>query len=150
MYLVEFDKRPNEDTGRGHTHSPCEVLITNLTMMDMKDNNQLLQAVKDISGQWYLLCKRLKVEESKISQLKESSDSIVSKMTDCLEAYIKSARASWEEVVVVVAKFPFSNPYLAREIAKDNLKGFNKEKVLEALQDDVHVCIRIHSDYVIL
>ena len=112
-------------------------------MIDIKDKVRLWQAVKDISGDWKSLCESLKVGKSKLSELKNSFDGVVNKMADCLEAYINSARASWEEVVVVVAKFPISNPRLAREIANNNLKGSSKEKVLKALRDDA--CA--HSDY---
>ena len=110
------------------------------------DIRLLLRAVKAI-GEWDLLCTYLKVDDGVLSPLKKSSrDTEILKKTECLNAYIKSAKASWEEVVIVVAQYPISNIGIAQEIAKHNLKGINKDKILNSLDkcksaDDINITI---------
>lgn len=103
----------------------------------------LLQAVKDI-GDWFMLCKSLKVEESKLNLLKESSrDTEITKKTECLEAYINSGRASWEEVTKVVAQYPIANPRVAKKIANNYLEGVNKDKILKSLEECTATALNI-------
>ena len=69
-------------------------------------------------GDWQGLCLNLNIESHVREQIKFSSQQDVTKKHDCLEAFIKSGRASWSKVVEAVQKFPISNGKLAAEIAK--------------------------------
>lgn len=84
------------------------------------------------------------VDESKLNVLKESSTATeITKTTECLQAYINNGKASWEEVVTVVARYPISNLRVAKEIANNNLEGVNKDKILKSLEACIPAALNI-------
>ena len=50
------------------------------------------------------------------------------KMTECLQAYINLGEACWEQVVNVVADYPFYNTWLDKDIARDYIHGVGYSK----------------------
>ena len=68
-------------------------------------------------GDWESLCENLGVEKAVINELRSSSMENGKKKSRCLEAYIDTDEACWEQVVEVVADYPFHKRKLAREIA---------------------------------
>ena len=77
---------------------------------------ELEKAVAEI-GNWKSLCEYLEVPKPVINRLLFSSEQDERKKSECLEAYFNSGKACWEDVVKVVANYPFYNKKLAMEIA---------------------------------
>ena len=73
-------------------------------------------AVEEI-GDWESLCENLEVPKPVMNSLHFSSEHPQRKKRECLQAYIDSGEACWEEVVKVVANNPFYNKRLAKKIA---------------------------------
>ena len=69
-------------------------------------------------GDWETLCENLGVEKAVINRLRNmiDTDSTIKKRR-CLEAYLDTGRACWEQVVKVLADYPFYNARLANNIA---------------------------------
>ena len=70
-------------------------------------------------GDWETLCENLGVPKAVINALRSSSMENGIKKSRCLEAYLNTGEACWEDVVEVVADHPFHNKRLARKIATD-------------------------------
>ena len=68
-------------------------------------------------GDWETLCENLGVPNAVINELRSSSMENGIKKSRCLEAYLNTGEACWEEVVEVVADHPFYNKKLAWKIA---------------------------------
>ena len=68
-------------------------------------------------GDWETLCENLGVPKAVTNELRSSSMENGKKKSRCLEAYLNTGEACWEQVVKVVAEFPFLNKRLARQIA---------------------------------
>ena len=68
-------------------------------------------------GNWKSLCENLGVLKEVMNSLDYSSEHHQRKKRECLQAYIDSGEACWEEVVNVVASDPFHNKRLAKKIA---------------------------------
>ena len=82
----------------------------------ISDEQELGKAVAEI-GDWETLCKNLGVEKAVINALRNMVDTESTiKKSRCLEAYLNTGRACWEQVVKVVADHPFYNARLARNI----------------------------------
>ena len=124
--------------------TPCKIHIINPTVII--DIQQLEQAVEEI-GNWSTLCKNLNVNKGILDNLKFERDAGTSKKSTCLQAYINSAKASWEEVAIVVAKGPFYNNLQAQDIAKKNLKGENMDKIMKSLKTCSAEDLQIAIDY---
>ena len=84
--------------------------------IDISKKRELEKAVAEI-GDWETLCENLGVPKAVISGLRFSDMQIGRKKSECLEAYLDTDNACWEQVVKVVAEFPFHNKRLARQIA---------------------------------
>ena len=68
-------------------------------------------------GNWKSFCENLGVPKEVMNSLDYSSEHHQRKKRECLQAYINLGKACWEEVVKVVADYPFLNKRLADEIA---------------------------------
>ena len=79
-------------------------------------------------GDWEVLCGNLEVHRAVLSDLCSmvNTENIVKKRR-CLEAYINTGKACWEQVEKVVADHPFHNARLAEEIAHDHMHGVEDE-----------------------
>ena len=84
--------------------------------IDISKKQELEKAVAEI-GDWETLCENLGVPKSVISTLRFSDKQTGRKKSECLEAYLDTDKACWEQVVKVIAEFPFLNKRLARQIA---------------------------------
>ena len=73
-------------------------------------------AVAEI-GDWESLCENLGVPKPMMNRLRFSNKQDERKKSECLQAYIDTGEACWEEVVKVVANHPFYNKRLAKKIA---------------------------------
>ena len=83
----------------------------------ISNKQELGKAVAEI-GDWETLCENLGVEKAVINALHYVIDPDNKiKKSRCLEAYLNTGRACWEQVVKVVADHPFYNAKLARSIA---------------------------------
>ena len=78
---------------------------------------ELDKAVAEI-GDWEALCEYLGVHKAVLTSLCDmiNTDNTVKKHR-CLKAYINTAKTCWEQVVEVIADYPFYNARLAEEIA---------------------------------
>ena len=83
----------------------------------ISNKQELGKAVAEI-GDWEALCENLGVEKAVINRLRNmiDTDSTIKKRR-CLEAYLDTGRACWEQVVKVLADYPFYNARLANNIA---------------------------------
>ena len=57
------------------------------------------------------------------------------KKDECLQSYFNSDKGSWEEVVIAVARSPFTNKRLAKTIAEKHLHSPNKDIILTTLSN---------------
>ena len=71
-------------------------------------------------GDWESLCENLGVPKAVLNELRFSDKQRGRKKSGCLEAYLDTDNACWEQVVKVVADHPFHNKRLARKIATDH------------------------------
>ena len=73
-----------------------------------------------------------------INELHFSDKQTGRKKNECLEAYLDADSACWEQVVKVVAEFPFLNKRLARQIA-------NKQNVdySSVVKDELYIVLNI-------
>ena len=78
--------------------------------------NELYQAVAKV-GDWTGLCLNLVVDEAKMNELKYSASVHEHKKQECLQAYLNTGEANWENVIQAVAAYPICNVKLAKEIA---------------------------------
>ena len=83
----------------------------------ISNKQELGRAVAEI-GDWETLCENLGVEKAVINRLRNliDTDSTIKK-SRCLEAFLNTGGACWEQVVKVVADYPFYNARLASNIA---------------------------------
>lgn len=81
-------------------------------------------------GDWETLCENLHVPIAKINELISSSMENGKKKSRCLQAYLDTDEACWEEVVEVVADYPFYKRKLAREIADNHGVHFSSREEL--------------------
>ena len=68
-------------------------------------------------GNWEALCSYLGVPEAKIDELVHEHLENTVKKQRCLAAYVDQGNACWEEVIKVVAGYPFYKKLLAEQIA---------------------------------
>lgn len=82
------------------------------------NKQELEKAVAEI-GNWKALCENLRVNKAMLEKLHymRDTDSTIKK-SECLEAYFNTGKACWEQVVEVVADYPFFNRRIAKKIAK--------------------------------
>lgn len=84
----------------------------------IQDKQKLAKAVEDI-GDWETLCENLGVPKRVLSGLNNMIDTYYEKKKQlCLKAYLDTDRACWEQVVKVVADYPFYKIRLSKEIAR--------------------------------
>ena len=89
---------------------------------------ELEKAVAEI-GDWEVLCEYLGVDRAILSNLRHMINTeITGKKRRCLEAYINTGKACWEQVAKVVADYPFNNAKIAKEIAHEHLHGVGYSK----------------------
>ena len=81
---------------------------------------QDLERVLADIGDWELLCENLGVPVPLLNQLHFDSIPTGVKKSRCLEAYLNTRTACWEQVVNVVADYPFYNQRLAKMIAVEH------------------------------
>ena len=83
----------------------------------ISSKQELEKAVAEI-GNWEAMCERLGVHKAVLNGLRNIIDTDGTiKKSRCLEAYLNMGNACWEQVVKVVADYPFYNLKLAKEIA---------------------------------
>ena len=102
------------------------------SLTTIQDINNLRQAVANI-GNWQGLCENLDVDEGIVDILMFSNDQPVIKKSNCLKAYFDKGGATWEEVILAVAKYPLKKVHLAMYIAFTYLQEPNLTKILEVL-----------------
>ena len=84
---------------------------------------QDLERVLAEIGDWEVLGENLGVPVPLLNQLRIDSIPTEVKKSRCLKAYLNTRIACWEEVVKVVADYPFYNWKLAKMIAgKENVR----------------------------
>ena len=89
---------------------------------------ELEKAVAEI-GDWEALCENLGVDRATLSDLRHMINTKnTEKKRRCLQAYIDTDKACWEQVVKVVADHPFNNARIANKIAHDYLHGVGYAK----------------------
>ena len=81
-------------------------------------------------GDWEALCKYLGVHRAVLTSLRSmiNTENRVKKRR-CLEAYIDTGKACWEQVAKVIADYPFYNGRLAEEIANMYDVGYSKDEL---------------------
>ena len=82
---------------------------------------ELEKAVAEI-GDWEALCEYLGVDRATLSDLRHTENT--KKKRRCLQAYIDTDKACWEQVVKIVADYPFNNARIANKIAHDYLHAW--------------------------
>ena len=83
---------------------------------NISDKQELGKAVAEIED-WEGLCENLGVSKAVLNTFGNKMDTDSVKKRKCLEAYLTTGKACWEQVVKVVADFPFFNVRLANKIA---------------------------------
>ena len=80
-------------------------------------------------GDWEALCENLGVHKAVLSNLRDmiNTENTIKKRR-CLQAYINTGKAYWEQVVEVIADDPFYNARLAEEIANMHVVGSCKDE----------------------
>ena len=81
---------------------------------NISDKQELGKAVAEIED-WEGLCENLGVSKAVLNTFGNKMDTV--KKRKCLEAYLNTGKACWEQVVKVVADHPFYNVRLANKIA---------------------------------
>ena len=115
-----------------HNSLSKESKITTPTKID--DSYYLFHALEKI-GNWWNLCKNLRVDQGIMERLKFSKDDEVIKMTNCLDAYVNSDEASWEDVAIAVVRPPIKNKKVARDIANKYLsETVNYETIMKKIE----------------
>ena len=94
----------------------CFVSLATGHCQSISKKQELEKAVAEI-GDWETLCENLGAPKAVINELRSSSMQDGKKKSRCLEAYIDTDEACWEQVVEVIADHPFRNKRLARQIA---------------------------------
>ena len=81
-------------------------------------------------GDWEALCGNLGVPKAVLSDLRNTinTDNTIKKRR-CLEAYLNTGNACWEQAVKVVDDYPFYNARLAKEIAHMHGLGNSKDEL---------------------
>ena len=80
-------------------------------------------------GDWEALCENLGVHKAVLSDLRSTMNTDnTKKKRRCLEAYINTGKACWEQIVEVIADYPFYNARLAEEIANMHVVGSCKDE----------------------
>lgn len=97
----------------------CFVLLAAGGCQSISKKRELEKAVAEI-GDWEPLCENLGTPKAVINELRSSSMQDGKKKSRCLEAYVDTDEACWEQVVKVVADYPFHNKRLARQIADNH------------------------------
>ena len=100
----------------------------------IQDIKKLREAILEPIGSWQMLCESLGVKEGIIDEIRYSVEQPVIKKSNCLAAYYKNGEATWEEVILAVARYPLNNLNLAKKLAHDHLEDGNLEIILEILQ----------------
>ena len=85
----------------------CNVILT---------KQDLLRELASIAD-WETLCENLLVPDAVLSTLRPMSLPNEMKKKRCLEAYLNTDNACWEQLVKVVADHPFYNEKLSKKIA---------------------------------
>ena len=65
-----------------------------------------------------------------MNRLKNERFTEFQKKDGCLQSYVDSDEASWEEVVIAVARHPFNNKRLAKNIAEKHLHSPNNHTII--------------------
>ena len=81
-------------------------------------------------GDWEALCEYLGVHRAVLISLCSmiNTENRVKKHR-CLEVYIDTGKACWEQVANVIADYPFYNGRLAEEIANMYVVGYSKDEL---------------------
>ena len=81
-------------------------------------------------GNWEALCRNLGVRNAVLNNLRYmiNVENTVKK-SRCLEAYLKTGKACWEQVVKVIREQPFFNARLANQIANMHVVGYSKDEL---------------------
>ena len=95
----------------------CVIYTAAVSCHTISSKQELEKAVAEI-GNWEILCEHLGVHKAVLTGLRNIIDTDPTiKKSRCLEAYLNMGNACWEQVVKVVADYPFYNLRLAKEIA---------------------------------
>ena len=95
----------------------CAIYTAAGSCHTISSKQELENAVAEI-GNWEILCEHLGVHNAVLNALRNIIDTDGTiKKSRCLEAYLNMGNACWEQVVKVVADYPFYNFRLAKEIA---------------------------------
>ena len=102
-------------------------------LTEVKHFNNLRWSLQAIN-QWPSLCRNLNMNEAVVDRIMNERHTEQTKKDECLKSYLNSNKAYWEEVIVAVARPPFSNKQLAETIAKEHLKHSpNKDMILNMI-----------------
>ena len=86
-------------------------------------------------GDWQSLCRNLNVNEGAMNSIMNERYKEQHKKDDCLQSYINSDKAYWEEVVIAVARPPFRDKILAKMIAEKHLEHSpSKDKIMAMIE----------------
>ena len=98
--------------------------LTAVSCHSINNIQQLEMEVKEI-GDWEALCRQLQISKTILDNLHSANMNSEAKKTACLVAYLSTDKACWEDVVKVVAAYPFHNKRLARKIADTHGVKYN-------------------------
>ena len=98
--------------------------LTAVSYHSINNMQELEMQVKEI-GDWEALCRQLQLSKTILDSLQSASMNSEAKKTACLVAYLSTGKACWEDVVKVVAAYPFHNNRLARKIADTHGVEYN-------------------------
>ena len=105
-----------------------------VNLTEIKDYRVLRQSVEKI-GEWQSLCENLDLDETEMSRIKNEELRPHLKKDECLKSYVNSDKGSWEEVVIAVARYPFYDKRLAKNIAEEHLQSPNLSKIMSMLDN---------------
>ena len=98
-------------------HITIYIIIYSVVSCHRISNKQELEkAVAEIAN-WKALCEYLGIPMQVTNQLHFSNEHNGRLRGECLEIYLSTGKACWEQVVKVVADHPFRNTKLANKIA---------------------------------
>ncbi len=102
----------------------------------MKKELDLFTSLQDI-GDWDSLCTNLEVNKGRMAELRDSTQKGHLKKKECLTTYFDSGDAKWNDVVKVVAGFPFYKKVLACKIAETFMNMSKKDCLDYYLKDEL-------------
>ena len=110
---------------------------TELNLTKLENFYALRQSVEElVGGNWQSLCHNLEVDRVDVNRIYHERSREDEKKDNCLQSYFKSDKGSWEEVVIAVARRPFKDLHLAKEIAKNHLHSPNNNTIITFMHNN--------------